>query len=106
MTNEELTARLLELDERATRHTEQIKTAFNQIGEIKMLAESVQQLAIATKLIGQEMKGLSGRVDNLAEDVEEIKERPGKRWDSAVNLVFTVIATAALTLLLAWIGLK
>ena len=35
MTNEELTSRYMELDERVTRHTEQIKTAFNQITELK-----------------------------------------------------------------------
>ena len=106
MTNEELTARLLELDERTTRHTEQIKTAFNRIDDFKTLTESVQRLAITTELIAQEMKGLNVRVNGLSEDMEEIKGKPGKRWDSAVNLILTVIVTALLTLLLARMGLK
>ena len=45
MTTEELTKKYLEADERITRHTEQIKTCFNQIAETRDMAESVHKLA-------------------------------------------------------------
>ena len=75
MTNEELTSRYMELDERVTRHTEQIKTAFNQITELKALAESVKDLALSVQLMAHEQKDIGKKVDGLATDLEEIKEK-------------------------------
>lgn len=97
MTNEELTSRYMELDERVTRHTEQIKTAFNQITELKALAESVKDLALSVQLMAHEQKDIGKKVDGLATDLEEIKEKPSKRWETAVTVTITVVVTALVT---------
>lgn len=106
MTNEELTKKTIELDERVTRHTEQIKTAFNRIDEVKSLAESVHKLATTVEILAHEQKDTNNKVDKLTSDVEEIKEKPAKRWDSVAKVIITAIATAIVTLILTQIGLK
>ena len=45
------------------------------------------------------------KVDGLATDLEEIKEKPSKRWDTVVTVAITVIVTALVTLALTKLGL-
>lgn len=106
MTEEALSQRLLDHDERITRHTEQLKTAFSQIAETRRLAESMHKLATSVELLAHEQKSVSDKVDALTGDVEEIKTKPARRWDSAVSLVLTAVITALVTLLLSRLGLK
>ena len=102
MTNEELTQKYVDLDERVTRHTEQIKTAFNRIDDVKNLADSVHKLAISVEVLTREQQSSNSKMDELAADVEEIKGRPAKKWDN----LLTVIITAVITFILAKIGIN
>ena len=106
MTNEELTRKMMELDERVTRHTEQIKTVFNQIGEIKSLADGLHELVATVKVLANEQKETRIKVNDLAGDMEELKDKPAKRWDSIVTVAITEIVTAAITYALTRMGLK
>lgn len=106
MTNEELTKKTMELDERVTRHTEQIKSAFNQIAESKSMAESVHKLATTVEILVHEQKDTNKKVDKLTGEVEEIKEKPAKHWDSVTTVIITVIVTAIITFALTQLGLK
>ena len=113
MTTEELTQKVVELDERATRHTEQLKTVFNQIAEVKGMAESVYKLATTVEVLALEQKNTSEKigtvakdVDKVAREVEGIKEKPGKRWESVVTVVITAIVTGVVTFLLTRMGLS
>ena len=72
MTNEELTQKYVDLDERITRHTEQIKTAFNRIDDVKNLADSVHKLAISVEILTREQQSSNSKIDELATDVEEM----------------------------------
>ena len=53
-----------------------------------------------------EQKDISKKVDCLATDLEEIQEKPSKRWDTVVTVAITVIVTALVTLSLTKLGLK
>lgn len=106
MTNEELTQKYVDLDERVTRHTEQIKTAFNRIDDVKSLADSVHKLAISVEILTREQQSSNSKIDELSADIEEIKGRPAKKWDNAVWLVVTAIIGAILGMLLHQIGLE
>lgn len=106
MTNEELTQKVVELDERATRHTEQIKTVFNQLAEVKGMAESVHKLATTVEVLALEQKNTGEKIDKLTGEVDEIKEKPGKNWESVVTVVITAIVTGVVTFLLTRMGLS
>lgn len=106
MNSEELTQKYVALDERVTRHAEQIKTMFNQIGEAKAIAESVHKLATNVELLAHEQKSTSNKVDALSGDIEEIKGRPARRWENAVSTAIKIIVTAIITYALTRAGLQ
>ena len=106
MTNEELTKKIVEIDERTTRHTEQLKTAFNQISEVKSIAESVHKLATTVEILALAQKSTAEKVDKISGEIEEIKEKPAKRWDNATTVVITAVITAVITYILTQVGLK
>lgn len=106
MTNEELTQKVVELDERATRHTEQIKTVFNQLAEVKGMTESVHKLATTVEVLALEQKNTGEKIDKLTGEVDEIKEKPGKKWEAVVAVAITAIVTGVVTFLLTRMGLS
>lgn len=106
MTGEELTAKFVELDERVTRHTEQLKTAFTRIAEVKDITESVHKLATSVEVLTIEQKNTNQKMDKLTGEIEGIKEKPGKRWDEVVKIVISAIIGALITFVATQMGLK
>lgn len=106
LSNEELTSKYVSLDERVTRHTEQIKTCFNQIDEAKSMAESVHKLATTVEILVREQQSTNEKMDKLTHEVEEIKEKPAKRWDSVTTVIYTAVVTAVITYILTQLGLR
>ena len=104
MTNEELTRKYVALDEMVMRQAEQIRTAFHQIGEAKSIAESVHKLATSVELLAREQCLTNEKVDALASDMEEVKEKPGRRWETIVSVAITAVVTALLAFALAQLG--
>ena len=85
---------------------EQIKTLYARIAEQKTLTESVHKLAITLERLTLAQKSTAEKVDDLTCDVEEIKNKPAKKWDNAVSLIMTIVITAVVTYALTRIGLK
>lgn len=85
---------------------EQIKTLFNRVEEQKTLTESVHKLAMSLERLTSAQKGTADKVDELTDDVNELKSKPAKRWDSATSVVLTAIITAVITFILTKMGLK
>ena len=85
---------------------EQIKTLFERVEDQKTLTESVHKLAISLERLTSAQKGTADKVDELTDDVNELKSKPAKRWDSAATVVTTAIITAVITFIFTKIGLK
>lgn len=106
MTNEQLTGKVVELDERTIRHSEQIKTAFNRIDELNALTDSVHKLATAIEVMASAQKSTEKKVDALSRDLEEIKGKPAKRWEDTARTVFELVLAAVVGVVLIKMGLK
>ncbi len=85
---------------------EQIKTLFTRVDEQKTLTESVHKLALSLERLTSAQKSTADKVDDLTSDVEELKTKPAKRWDSATTVVITAIITAMITFIFTKVGLK
>lgn len=105
MTNEELSKQYIALDERVTRHTEQLKTCFNQIGETKAIAESVHKLATTVEILVREQKDTNKKVDKVINDVEEIKEKPAHHWNTLITVILTAIVSGFITYMFTRLGM-
>ena len=95
-----------ELRETQAKQSEQIRTLFTRVEELKTLTESVQKLAISLERLTLAQQTTAKKVETLSADVEGIKLKPAKRWENAVNTGMTILITAVITYLLASIGVK
>lgn len=103
---EDMNALLQKIATEQVRQGEQIKTLFNNVNDMKKLTESVYDLAASVKLLTSAQKTTEQKVDDLSDDMESIKSKPAKRWDSVVSLAITAIVTAFITYALTRLGLK
>lgn len=85
---------------------EQIKTLFKQQAEIKALTETVQKLAMSIERQGLSLKTTDEKLDGVKQDVDEMKSKPAKRWDSLISIAISVVVTALITYVLTVTGLK
>lgn len=113
MDTEELTRKVIALDEVSVRHTEQIKTCFTQIAETKSVTDSVYKLATTVEILAlelqstnKELKSTNVKIDKVSNEVEEIKEKPAKNWNNVVSVFMTAFVTAIATYILTKLGLK
>lgn len=82
--------------ETQVRMEEQIKTLFKQQAEIKALTETVQRLAVALEKQGMALESTDKKVDGVKNDVDEIKQKPAKRWDAIIAAVISAMVGYAL----------
>ena len=83
-----------------TRHTEQVKTLFERLGNLEKLTESVNKMAISLERVTNKLTATEERVNHIADDVDEIKDKPAKRWDLIVTTVISGLVGAGIALLI------
>lgn len=77
-------------------------------GRIKKLEEEsgvLHQLATSVAVMAEQLKTMNASVTTLTVEVEELREKPGKRWDSLMDKIVWAVAAALLGFALAQIGL-
>lgn len=98
MTIEELALKQQKTEDRSIRNEGRIKKLEEESGVLHQLATSI---AVMT----EQMKNMNTSISTLTGEVEELKEKPGKRWDSLIDKAIWGVAGAVLAYLLAQIGL-
>lgn len=98
MNIEEISLKLQETTDRSLRNEGRIK---------KLEGESsvLHQLATSVAVMAEQMKTMNTSVSALADEVEELKEKPGKRWDSLVDKIVWAVAAALLSFVITQLGL-
>lgn len=98
MTIEELALKQQKTEDRSIRNEGRIKKLEEESGVLHQLATSI---AVMT----EQMKNMNTSISTLTGEVEELKEKPGKRWDSLIDKAIWGVAGAVLAYLMAQIGL-
>ena len=98
MDNESLAIKLQEVLDRSLRNEGRIK-------KLEGETETLHKLATSVEVMAEQMKNINNNFKSLTSDVEELKEKPGKRWDSLVNNVIWGVAGALLAYALSHLGL-
>ena len=84
---------------------EQHKTLFRRIEKAERLADSVNELALSVRDLVNAQKTTDKKLTGLCSDVAEMKEKPGKRWESLVMDVLKVIVGGVVGFLLVKLGI-
>lgn len=97
MNIEDIAVKLQETTDRSTRNEGRIK---------KLESESavLHQLATSVAVMAEQMKTMNSSVLTLTTEVEELRDKPGKRWDSLVDKIIWAVAGAVVAYIIAKMG--
>ena len=82
------------------RQEEQIKGLARRMDNLEKLTESVNTLAKSVERLTVQQAQTDTQVETLSGAVDELKEKPGKRWDLVVTALITAAISAVITLLI------
>jgi uncharacterized membrane protein len=95
---EQIALKLQETTDKANRNEGRIK-------KLESENEVLHQLATSVAVMAEQLKTMNNSVTTLTSEVEQIKEKPGKRWDGLVDNIIWTIVGAILAFIIATIGL-
>ena len=98
MDTEQLALKIQETTDRSLRNEGRIK-------KLEKESDVLHQLATSVALLAEQMKTMNTNVSALSSEVEELKEKPAKRWDGLVDKIIWAVAGAFLAFALARLGL-
>ena len=82
------------------RQEEQIKGLARRMDNLEKLTESVNKLAISVERLTAQQAATDTQIETLTGDVNEIKAKPAKRWDTVIAAIISALIGAGITLLM------
>lgn len=105
MTQEEMSVKLAEVDQRSKSNTHRINELSGQIEAVNKLAVSVELLVQENKHQTEAIKEVKTDVQSLSGKVEAIEQKPAKKWDSIGEKVLWALIATVIGFALAELGL-
>lgn len=93
MTNEEMTERLVEVEQRSKANT-------HRLDAVEKNQEALNSIATSVAVMAEQQKNISEKVDTIDDKVSTLEGKPGKRWESLVDKLLFSVAGAVL----AWLA--
>lgn len=90
----------LEFEERGKRLDDENRRQNHRIDKLEKIADQLTDMAASIKAMVVTMQGMQKEQERQGKRLDDIEEKPSKRWELLINTVLTVIATAAVTLLI------
>lgn len=84
MTQEEIAVKLAEVDARS-------RSNMHRIDELVETSKALNTLAISVEKIAVKQEALADSYSGLTKDVEAIKQRPTKRWETLITALITAL---------------
>ena len=82
------------------RQEEQIKGLARRMDNLEKLTESVNKLAISVERLTSQQAATESQVTTLTEDVNDLKDKPAKRWETVVAAIISALIGAGIALLI------
>lgn len=73
-----------------------LKAAFRRIDEQTRLTDTVHQLALSIRDLANKQENTQQAVASIRQDVDELKNKPVRRWETAVMEIIKYMAMAAM----------
>ncbi|MEG2097441.1 MAG: hypothetical protein RRY65_04665 [Pseudoflavonifractor sp.] len=98
MTNDEISVKLTEVDQRGKSNT-------RRIDKLEQSTDALNELTIAVKEMVLKQNYVADTVDKLDKKVEALEQKPAKRWDGLVDKIILTIVAALVGFVLARLGM-
>ena len=95
----------LEHEKRLTEVESRSKSNAHRLDDVERRQDNLDELVGTVKTLAVREAHMENDVKEIKKDVKSLTDRPGKRWDSLVDKIITVVAAAVIGFLLAQIGL-
>lgn len=84
---------------------EQHKTLFRRVEKAEELNDSVHSLAMSVQKLTDSLTTTNKTVTDLCTDVDELKAKPGKKWESIAMDMLKVVVGGVVGFLLVKLGI-
>ena len=84
---------------------EQHKTIFQRLDKQDKMIESVRMLATSVEKLAMKQDTMETKLGDLCTDVDEIKSKPAKRWEGMVEKAIFTVVGAFVAYVLAQLGI-
>jgi len=105
LTNEQLTEEVIRLEKTQAAQQEQIKTLFGRVDRQDTLIDVLRTQTATIGTLADGQARIEKKVSSLTGELDEIKQKPARKWENAVDIVFKLVLTAMVGVLLAKMGL-
>ena len=95
----------LEHEKRLTDVEGRSKSNTHRIDELEKRADDTEKLVTSVAVIAEKQSTMDGDIKEMKGDVKKLVEKPGKRWDGAVDKVIYAVLAGIVAFLLAKGGL-
>lgn len=95
----------LDHERRLTEVESRSKSNMKRLDEVEKRQNNLDDLVGTVKVLYEKEERVESDVSEIKNDVKEIKEKPGKRWDGLVDKIILTIAAAVIGFVLAKLGL-
>lgn len=92
--NQDIVRNLMAMQQDIAGLRSDMKAAFRRIDEQTKLTETVHKLATSVEFMAKEQARMSEEQERQRADIEELRLKPAKRWDSAVAQVIALVIAA------------
>ena len=82
------------------RMEEQIKGLARRMDNLEKLTESVNKLAISVERLTSQQATMDTQITTLSNEVNEIQEKPAKRWETVVAAIISALVGAGIALMI------
>lgn len=98
MEETEIVGRLSAVEQRSRSNSHRLEALEKQ-------TEAVNRLATSVAVMAEKVETTGDKVDSLCVDVQEIKQKPAKRWETVTAQVVSILVAAVLGYIIARLGL-
>lgn len=89
---------LAEVKQRAVSNTRRIEA-------IERAQENLAKLVTSVAVIAEKQNQMESGIEEIKADVKSLTQKPAKRWESVVEIIFKVVLTALITTALIKLGI-
>jgi outer membrane murein-binding lipoprotein Lpp len=97
MTEDDMACRVTEVEQRSKSNT-------HRIDALEQNQEALNALTTSVQVLAAKQENLQGDVGEIKTDVKTLMDKPGRRWDSAVDKILMLLIAAFMTYIISKIG--
>ena len=94
-----------EIEHRLTEVEARSRSNKHRLDEVEARQNDLDKLVSTVAVLAEREKNVESNVEEIRDDVKSLKSKPGKRWESLVTQIITIVVAAVAGFILAKIGL-